>query len=468
MAFILYIINMAYSKVLLLIFCVYLTSGTLLNDVAQKCLLVLNQSDVQINTRMEFWQVWIHMEVPSLIIGSSEINSTVRAYASTRPTEWADFDPEKDQTPAHFKDPRPSSNHNFWDPANDQIIWEYRLWLGCSYLELYKQSKIEKYLTVAVRLYELIVTRNADPTAAAYKGIFWSPKTQYYNSISNQLFMAFAGKLFDVTGNPRHLQAAERQQWLLFQQSAKYINNNTMDIFPDGVGAYGFYSYNQIMALGGLAYLVKHGSDPEFSLSQISRLINGVIQFFHSRFQSKLIMTDPESGNKYPMSMFRGTLFRELIHVKEVLTDSQWGQVVSKSPRLRLFIVDNTQAISRFESIPPNDDWTRYNDTPTKYYTIFPQFYVIRAGEKLFNITEKVVEGVEFPCNAVWQIEATPNVTSIRLATLEVGQNNSYREAKSYKLERGGNYFKYFLNEDWCDSKNNINVATLQWEYSNG
>ena len=460
---------MVYAQVLLLLFlCVFQATSNLLNDVAQKCLLVLNQSDVQINTRMEFWQVWIHMEVPSLIIGSSEINSTVRAYASTRPTEWADFDPEKDQTPAHFKDPRPSSNHNFWDPANDQIIWEYRLWLGCSYLELYKQSKIEKYLTVAVRLYELIVTRNADPTAAAYKGIFWSPKTQYYNSISNQLFMAFAGKLFDVTGNPRHLQAAERQQWLLFQQSAKYINNNTMDIFPDAEGAFGFYSYNQGTAFEGLAYLVKHGSISTFSLTQISRLINGTVGFFRNPRLNTLIMIDPEYGNsKLPSSVFKGMVFRELFHVKEVLTDSQWNTLVQMTPKLRPFILDNAQAISRFFDTPPTEDWTNYNTTPTQYYTIFPQFFVLRTAEKLFNVTERVVEGIEFPCNAVWQIEATPNVTSIRLITLGV-EDGRYKEIKNSKLDRGGNFLKYFIVDDWCNRWNNINVATLQWEYSNG
>lgn len=41
----------------------------------------------------------------------------------------------------------------------------------------------------------------------------------------------------------------------MFTQPKKYINNNTDNVFPDAVGPDGFYTYNQGMALEGLAYL---------------------------------------------------------------------------------------------------------------------------------------------------------------------------------------------------------------------
>ena len=102
--------------------------------------------------------------------------------------------------------------------------------------------------------------------------------------------MVLAGRLYDVTKEPKYLQTAKRQQWLLFQQAGKYINNNSLDIFPDGVGPNGFYTYNQGLALEGLSYLVKYGDISEFSLKQLSRLINGMINYFHDKSQRKLIM----------------------------------------------------------------------------------------------------------------------------------------------------------------------------------
>lgn len=41
----------------------------------------------------------------------------------------------------------------------------------------------------------------------------------------------------------------------MFTQPKKYINNNTDNVFPDAVGPDEFYTYNQGMALEGLAYL---------------------------------------------------------------------------------------------------------------------------------------------------------------------------------------------------------------------
>ena len=167
-------------------------------------------------------------------------------------------------------------------------------------------------------------------------------------------------------------------------------------------------------------------------------------------------------------SIFRGVVFRHLIHAKDILSDKEWGRLLESSPKLRPFLLDNMQTMARFEDIPPGYDWYQYNNTNIKYYTIFNQFFVLRSGEKLFNITERVVEGIQLDCSSVWQISATANVTSIRLTNLELNEDTRYKQAKTIRLERGANFINYLIGEDFCNPRNNRNMHGLEWEYSNG
>jgi|JI6StandDraft_1071083.scaffolds.fasta_scaffold26626_7 hypothetical protein len=67
--------------------------------------------------------------------------------------------------------------------------------------------------------------------------------------------MVLAGRLYHLNKQDKHLSTLKAQYKLMFTQPKKYINNNTDNVFPDAVGPDGFYTYNQGMALEGLAYL---------------------------------------------------------------------------------------------------------------------------------------------------------------------------------------------------------------------
>lgn len=67
--------------------------------------------------------------------------------------------------------------------------------------------------------------------------------------------MVLAGRLYRLVKQPKYLTVLKAQYRLMFKQASKYINNNTANVFPDAVGPDGYYTYNQGMALEGLAYL---------------------------------------------------------------------------------------------------------------------------------------------------------------------------------------------------------------------
>ena len=69
-----------------------------------------------------------------MVLDSSSINATVKDEARRKPTEWADFDLAQDKIPSHFKDSIYFKDHDYWNPNNNRIIWDDRLWLGCSYM----------------------------------------------------------------------------------------------------------------------------------------------------------------------------------------------------------------------------------------------------------------------------------------------------------------------------------------------
>lgn len=98
------------------------------------------------------------MEFVINVLDSDLITQDNKDQSSKMATDiWIKFDLNNNHTPSYYKDTVYFSNHKFWDPKNLRIIWDDRLWLGNSYLELYKRFPIQKYLDVSIKLYNLII-----------------------------------------------------------------------------------------------------------------------------------------------------------------------------------------------------------------------------------------------------------------------------------------------------------------------
>lgn len=102
------------------------------------------------------------------------------------------------------------------------IIWDDRIWLGNAYVQLYKVFKVEKYLRIAVRLYNFVVENNWK--MHNYDGIEWKPKTNYKNTITNSLFLVLCGRLYDVTFEEKYIDSMKKMYRYLFTQENKFAN----------------------------------------------------------------------------------------------------------------------------------------------------------------------------------------------------------------------------------------------------
>lgn len=136
-------------------------------------------------------------------------------------------------------------------------------------------------------------------------------------------------RLYEITKEKDYGLAAEVHYKLLFCQEGKYINNSGgRDIFPDAEGPNDFYSYNQGVALEGLAYMLKYAQDKERYMNDLVRLTNGMIDHFRDKDQPKFIMKEFSRGDHRSVrtgATFRSFVFRHLLNVTTILNPEQWN-----------------------------------------------------------------------------------------------------------------------------------------------
>lgn len=82
---------------------------------------------------------------------------------------------------------------------------------------------MQGYLDVALKLYEFIITENDDPFSKDYIGLRWKRKEHYRNTVTNGLFMVFAGRLYGITLDKKYLEILKKQYELLFRTEGKYV-----------------------------------------------------------------------------------------------------------------------------------------------------------------------------------------------------------------------------------------------------
>jgi hypothetical protein len=169
--------------------------------------------------------------------------------------------------------------------------------------------------------------------------------------------MAFAGRFLVLDQDSVMLDILKSQYDLLFCQG-KFIENPGLLVFPDGPGPDGIWTYNQAMVIEGLAYLAVFDSEKtDTYLKQIARVVNGSIKEFKSVVSPKLIMREHESNPN--STIFRSYFFRHLCMLKRVLNIKAglWEKCLELTPLFKIFMLDNFQAMCKFESANPGFRW---------------------------------------------------------------------------------------------------------------
>lgn len=119
-------------------------------------------------------------------------------------------------------------------------------------------------------------------------------------------------------------------------------------------------------------------------------MINGFTRFFRDTNSNKYILRELTKGDKAGLacgSVFRGMLLRHLIRGKILLVEERrelWDFILLKAPILKIWTLDNFQALLKFEDLNLPYHW----EEPTgiiHFYNEFNHFYGLYAGHELFD-----------------------------------------------------------------------------------
>ncbi len=134
-------------------------------------------------------------------------------------------------------------------------------WWALAWIDAYDLTGQTRYLDAARAIFDNLATA-WDGTCGG--GVWWNTDRKYKNAITNELFLAVAGRLQQrVPGNGRYLDWAQRE-WQWFAGSGM-INDD--GLINDGLTAdcrnngQPTFTYNQGVVLGGLAALYEITGD---------------------------------------------------------------------------------------------------------------------------------------------------------------------------------------------------------------
>ncbi|KAH8827857.1 glycoside hydrolase family 76 protein [Flagelloscypha sp. PMI_526] len=148
------------------------------------------------------------------------------------------------------------------------------LWVVISYLKSGNVDLAKKY-------YDYV--KVAEDSATCGGGIFWSKARDYKNAVTNELYIAASGYMYDVTKEEKYLKTAQ-DTWAWFKNSGMKSADN--GLYNDGLvtatcknNGQTQWTYNQGVILVGLAYLSKY--DPALAdeaINQAFGIMDAVIQ----------------------------------------------------------------------------------------------------------------------------------------------------------------------------------------------
>jgi predicted alpha-1,6-mannanase (GH76 family) len=143
--------------------------------------------------------------------------------------------------------------------SNDDVLW----W-SLAFESAYQATKDAEWLAWSELTFSGVYDR--DFTDACGGGLLWDHELTYKNAITNELLVSAGTKLAATTGNSSYLSAAQRgADWLL---RSGMIGAGGDGLVVDGISdapgceaGGGVYTYNQGVALSGLARLAQATGD---------------------------------------------------------------------------------------------------------------------------------------------------------------------------------------------------------------
>ncbi|KAL1725883.1 glycoside hydrolase family 76 protein [Schizophyllum commune] len=145
-------------------------------------------------------------------------------------------------------------------------------WVSIAYLAYGDQENAKKYYDIA---------SSARDSQTCGGGLFWSSARDYKNSITNELYLALSGYMYDVTKDQQYLDNL-KDLYAWFKDS-KLLGDK--GLYNDGLTKDGScanngenpWTYNQGVVLVGLGYLYKNDNQDQAYIDAAYKLVDAVI-----------------------------------------------------------------------------------------------------------------------------------------------------------------------------------------------
>ena len=128
-------------------------------------------------------------------------------------------------------------------------------WWALAWLKVYDRTKDQKYLQMAVAIFEDMILGWGGPCG----GLWWNKSKEYTGAIENELLLAVAAQLANRAKNKDYYIQWALKQWAWFQGTgminADFNINNGIDAKTCKNDGQTVWTYNQGVVLGGLVEL---------------------------------------------------------------------------------------------------------------------------------------------------------------------------------------------------------------------
>lgn len=106
--------------------------------------------------------------------------------------------------------------------------------------------------------------------------------------------------------------------------------------------------------------MIAYRQDNNEFIEKAIKLINSTINYFKTKNNKKLICIEYSQGDHgflRTSAIFRSFLFRTFVYMKRMLHPQVLNRILSQTPLLRLFVIDNAQAMCKYENLQPCKKW---------------------------------------------------------------------------------------------------------------
>ncbi len=221
----------------------------------------------------------------------------------------------------------PPTPGNFIDTAYDDTQWWALTWLNA-----YQLTGNQAYLQMAETIFTYVT--GAWQSSQCGGGLIWQTTNNYQNSVTNELFLELAARLYLVTHQATYLQWAQKE--LTWFNASGLINSS--HLINDGLttscqnNGQTMWTYNQGVILGGLAALYQATHDQAY-LTEAEQIANAAIT---TLVNADGILTEPCSGPTCPtqnpdQTQFKGIFIRNLYALYQVTGNQTYRKFIDKN-----------------------------------------------------------------------------------------------------------------------------------------